>query len=88
VTLTHQEIYRRYAYAGSIARSAFALHETGDPDVFITEVDAMMVGPQGQSATFSLVQIFRVRNEHIARLRDYFPAPGAEPGTTPGAGAE
>jgi ketosteroid isomerase-like protein len=137
VTLTHQEIYERYMYAGAITRnpdavaelftddgvyeaplvpvdhplprilvgreairagvvafhrepaflgtvdakrSGFVLHQTGDPDVFITEVDAMLVGPDGQSATISLVQIFRVRDGRIASLRDYFAAPGTEAG--------
>jgi uncharacterized protein len=137
VTLTHQEIFERYAYAGALtrdpdavaelftedgvyeapllpdghrlprvlagreairagvvafhrepafagrvdaARSRFVLHETGDPEVFIAEIDAAMVDARGQSATVALVQIFHVRDGQIARLRDYFAAPGPEEG--------
>lgn len=70
--------HREPAFDGTVdpARSRFVLHETGDPEVFITEVDAMMAGADGQSATVSLVQIFRVRGDRIASLRDYFTAPG------------
>jgi ketosteroid isomerase-like protein len=55
-----------------ISRSAFVLHETADPDVFIVELDTAF---HGSATTLSLVQIFRVHNGQIARLRDYFAAP-------------
>ncbi|MFC7533191.1 nuclear transport factor 2 family protein [Actinoplanes sp. GCM10030250] len=71
--------HREPAFIGTVdaERSGLVLHETGDPDVFIAEVDAMLVGADGQSATVSLVQIFRVRDGRIAHLRDYFAPPGA-----------
>jgi ketosteroid isomerase-like protein len=50
-----------------VARSRYVLHETADPDVFIAEIDPVVDG-----RTVSLVQIFRVRDGRIARLRDYF----------------
>jgi uncharacterized protein len=53
------------------ARSGYVLHATADPDVFIAEVDTVLNGPDG-STTVSLVQVFRVRDGKIARLRDYF----------------
>jgi ketosteroid isomerase-like protein len=53
-------------------KSGFVLHETADPDVFIAEVDTVLNGPDGSVATVSLVQVFRVRDGKIARLRDYF----------------
>ncbi|MBO3742726.1 nuclear transport factor 2 family protein [Actinoplanes flavus] len=55
-------------------RSAYVLHETGDPDVFIAEIDVVFDDPAG-SRTMSLVQIFRLRDGRIARLRDYFAEP-------------
>jgi ketosteroid isomerase-like protein len=66
-------MHRDPAYEGKAdsARSAFVLHETGDPAVFIAEIDAALEnGP-----TMSMVQIFRVRDGRIAHLRDYFRAP-------------
>jgi ketosteroid isomerase-like protein len=51
--------------------SRYVLHATGDPDVFIAEVDAVVGGSDGNS-TVSLVQIFRVREGQITLLRDYF----------------
>ncbi len=69
--------YHRYpAYAGEadLASSSYVLHETADPDVFIAEIDTVLVGAAGQRTTMSLVQIFRIRDGLIARLRDYFAA--------------
>ncbi len=59
----------------NIERSGYVLHETADPDVFIAEIDAVFDGADGRSTTMSLVQLFRVRDGLIARLRDYFAAP-------------
>jgi ketosteroid isomerase-like protein len=50
------------------AKSGFVLHDTADPDVFVAEIDTVFDG----GATISLVQIFRLRDGKIARLRDYF----------------
>ncbi|MFC4531676.1 nuclear transport factor 2 family protein [Sphaerisporangium dianthi] len=52
-------------------RSRVALHVTGDPDVFIVELDPVFDGPDGTSA-MALVQIFRCRDGKIALLRDYY----------------
>lgn len=70
--------YHRYAtYEGTVdvARSRYVLHDTADPGVFIAEIDTVLVSPQGERVTMSLVRIFRVRDGRIALLRDYF-APG------------
>jgi uncharacterized protein len=40
--------------------------------VFIAEIDTVLDQPGGGRHTMSLVQIFRVRGEKIAELRDYF----------------
>jgi limonene-1,2-epoxide hydrolase len=53
-----------------VARSAYVLHDTTDRDVFIAEIDTVLNG-----GAVPLVQIFRVRDGRIARLRDYFRAP-------------
>jgi len=57
--------------AADPAKSGFVLHETADPDVFIAEIDAAF-DVAGETATISLVQIFRLRDGKIALLRDYF----------------
>jgi ketosteroid isomerase-like protein len=132
VALTHQEVFERYAYAGSVARdpdamaamftedgvldtplvpaghplhgrlvgrdairagirlyhqqppypgtvnlerSAYVLHDTRDPDVFIAELDVAFDEPDGRHTTMALVRIFRLRDDHIALLRDYFVEP-------------
>ncbi|GAA2468689.1 nuclear transport factor 2 family protein [Winogradskya humida] len=65
-------MHRDPAYEGKAdpAPSGFVLHETADPAVFIVEIDATLeTGP-----TMSIIHIFRVRDEHIAHLRDYFRA--------------
>jgi ketosteroid isomerase-like protein len=55
--------------------SRYTIHETGDPDVFVAEIDAVLDRPGGERITMSLVQIFRRRGDEIASLRDYFTAP-------------
>ncbi|MDH6133746.1 ketosteroid isomerase-like protein [Kitasatospora sp. MAA4] len=52
-------------------KSGYVLHTTADPDVFIAEIDTVFDG-DGAEVSVSLVQIFRVRDGKIARLRDYF----------------
>jgi hypothetical protein len=52
-------------------KSRYVLHTTGDPEVFIVEIDAVLSGPGG-STTIPLVQIFRVHDDKITLLRDYF----------------
>lgn len=59
----------------NLERSAYVLHETADPDVFIVEIDTVFDTAAGQSTTMPLVQIFRIRDGRIAMLRDYFQAP-------------
>jgi ketosteroid isomerase-like protein len=65
------------AYQGTVDfdRSGYVLHETADPDVFICEIDSVIKGADGTRETFSLVQIFRLRDGGIAMLRDYFAPP-------------
>ena len=54
-------------------KSAYVLHTTSSPDVFIAEIDTVFDGGGGgEAVTVSLVQIFRIRDGKIARLRDYF----------------
>ncbi|MEU1407653.1 nuclear transport factor 2 family protein [Streptomyces sp. NPDC005728] len=60
--------------APNLEKSGYVLHATSDPDVFIAEIDTVFDGTGGD-VTVSLVQIFRIRDGKIARLRDYF-APG------------
>lgn len=50
-------------------RTGYVLHTTTDPDVFIAEIDTVF----DDGSVMSLVQIFRVRDGKITRLRDYFP---------------
>lgn len=61
--------------AVNVAESAYVLHETQDPDVFIAEIDTVLDAPDGRRTTMSLVQIFRLRNGQIRHLRDYFHEP-------------
>ncbi|MGW2250972.1 nuclear transport factor 2 family protein [Kitasatospora sp. NPDC001660] len=57
----------------NLAKSVYVLHTTADPDVFIAEIDTVFDGDgSGADTTVSLVQIFRIRDGRIARLRDYF----------------
>lgn len=66
----HQQLTNPGAVNGD--RSAFILHDTADPDIFITEIDVALDTADGQRVTMSLVQIFRLRDGQIAMLRDYF----------------
>ncbi|MFE3504103.1 nuclear transport factor 2 family protein [Kitasatospora sp. NPDC059160] len=57
----------------NVEKSAYVLHTTADPDVFIAEIDTVFDGDEGEEdRAVSLVQIVRVRDGRIARLRDYF----------------
>jgi ketosteroid isomerase-like protein len=70
--------YHRYpAYEGAVnvEQSAYVLHETADPDVFIAEIDAVFNEADGRPTTISQVKIFRVRDGQITSLRDYFTPP-------------
>ncbi|MBB5120333.1 hypothetical protein AF335_17870 [Streptomyces eurocidicus] len=63
--------------APNVEKSGYVLHTTADPEVFIAEIDTVFDGDgggdgDGDDVTVSLVQIFRVRDGKIARLRDYF----------------
>lgn len=66
--------HREPAFRGSVnvEESSYVLHDTADPDVFIAEIETVIEGVDGQRTTMSLVQIFRVRDERIAMLRDFF----------------
>ncbi|MGP3937444.1 nuclear transport factor 2 family protein [Nonomuraea sp. KM88] len=55
----------------NVDKSRYLLHTTTDPDVFIVEIDTVFDSPAGPSS-MSLVQIFRLRDDKIALLRDYF----------------
>ncbi|MFC7262764.1 nuclear transport factor 2 family protein [Streptomyces lutosisoli] len=55
----------------NLEKSGYVLHTTSSPDVFIAEIDTVFDG-DGEDVTVSLVQIFRIRDGKIARLRDYF----------------
>jgi ketosteroid isomerase-like protein len=59
----------------NVERSAYVLHETADPDVFIAEIDVAFDQADGRQTKTSLVQIFRLRDGQIAMLRDYFAEP-------------
>ena len=61
--MTHKEFFERYLYAGPISR---------DADMFIAVIDTVFDRPDGTRETMSFVQIFRLSNGKIARLRDYF----------------
>lgn len=56
----------------NLQRSAYVLHDTADPDVFIAEIDVAFDQADGRPTTMSFVWIFRLRDGQIARLRDYF----------------
>jgi ketosteroid isomerase-like protein len=66
--------HQQPAYRGTmnVERSAYALHDTADPDVFVAEIDVAFDDAGGGRKTMSLVQIFRLRDGQIAMLRDYF----------------
>jgi ketosteroid isomerase-like protein len=61
-----------YQAAMNLERSAYVLHDTQDPDVFIAEIDVAFDEADGRRTTMSLVQIFRLRDGQIALFRDYF----------------
>ena len=69
--------HREPSFEGTVnvEKSGYVLHETADPDVFIAEIDSAFDSADGTSDTVSLVQIFRVRGDLIAHLRDYFAVP-------------
>ncbi|GAA3456237.1 nuclear transport factor 2 family protein [Dactylosporangium matsuzakiense] len=69
------ELHRRMpapdgALNAGASRNTF--HDTGDPDVFIAELDAVFDRADGTQHTVSLVQIFRVQDGLIRHLRDYY----------------
>jgi hypothetical protein len=66
--------HQRPAYQGTInlERSAYVLHDTPDPDVFVAEIDVAFDEADGRQTTMSLMRIYRLRGEQIAMLRDYF----------------
>jgi uncharacterized protein len=66
--------HQQPAYQGTmnVERSAYVLHDTPDPDVFIAEIDVAFDEADGRRTTMSLVQIFRLRDGQITMLRDYF----------------
>jgi ketosteroid isomerase-like protein len=66
--------HRQPAYQATmnVQRSAYVLHDTADPDVFIAEIDVAFDEAGGRRTTMSLLQIFRLRDGRIAMLRDYF----------------
>ncbi|SDT71432.1 nuclear transport factor 2 family protein [Actinoplanes derwentensis] len=70
ISVYHQQ--PTYQATVNLERSAFTLHDTADPDVFIAEIDVAFDEPSGRRTTMSLVQIFRLRRGKIALLRDYF----------------
>ncbi len=75
---TGTSAYQRVpAYQGTVnfEQSAYVLHETADPNVFIAEIDTVFDEANGQRTTMSLVKIFRVRDGQIVSLRDYFTPP-------------
>jgi ketosteroid isomerase-like protein len=66
--------HQRPTYQGTmnLERSAYVLHDTPDPDVFIAEIDVAFDEVDGRWTTMSLVWIFRLRDGQIVMLRDYF----------------
>jgi uncharacterized protein len=66
--------HQQPTYQGTmnLERSAYVLHDTTDPDVFMAEIDVAFDDADGRRTTMSLLQIFRLRDGQIAKLRDYF----------------
>jgi uncharacterized protein len=66
--------HQRPTYQGTmnLERTAYVLHDTPDPDVFIAEIDVAFDEADGRRTTMSFVRIFRIRDGQIAMLRDYF----------------
>jgi uncharacterized protein len=69
--------HQQPTYQGTmnLERSAYVLHDTLDPDVFVAEIDVAFDEADGRRSMVSLVQIFRLRDGQIAMLRDYFAPP-------------
>ena len=65
----------------NVERSAYVLHDTSDPDVFIAEIDVAFDEADGRRTTMSLLQIFRLRDGAIAMVRDYYAPQLMNPGT-------
>jgi hypothetical protein len=64
--------YHRYpAYEGTVnvEQSAYVLHDTADPDVFIAEIDAVFDEANGRPTTMSQVKIFRPADDPKRRRR-------------------
>jgi uncharacterized protein len=77
---TGTSAYLQYpVYQGTVnaEQSAYVLHDTADPGVFIAEIDAVFDDANGQRTTMSQVKIFRIRDGQIVSLRDYFTPPPA-----------
>ena len=70
ISVYHQQ--PTYQRTMNLERSAYVVHDTVDPDVFIAEIDVAFDEADGRRTTMSLVQIFRLRDGQIAMLRDYF----------------
>jgi uncharacterized protein len=68
--LYHQQ--PTYQATMNLERSAYVLHDTSDPDVFMAEIDVAFDEADGRRTTMSLLQVFRLRDGQIANLRDYF----------------
>jgi ketosteroid isomerase-like protein len=66
--------HQQPTYQGTmnVERSTYVLHDTTDPDVFMAEIDVAFDEADGRRRTMSLLQIFRLRDGQIAKLRDYF----------------
>ena len=66
--------HQQPTYQGTmnLERTAYVLHDTPDPDVFIAEIDVAFDQADERRTTMSLVQIFRLCDGQIATLRDYF----------------
>ncbi|MGI5241190.1 nuclear transport factor 2 family protein [Dactylosporangium sp. CA-139066] len=73
--LYHQQSQPSSQGTMNLERSAYVLHDTTDPDVFMAEIDVAFDQPDGRRTTMSLLQIFRLRDGRIAMLRDYFTEP-------------
>jgi ketosteroid isomerase-like protein len=67
------DYHRQPVYPGAmnLERSAYVLHDTADPDVFMAEIDVAFDEADGRRTTMSLLQVFRLRDGQIAMLRDY-----------------
>ena len=70
ISVYHQQ--PTYQGTVNLERTAFVLHDTADPDVFVVELDVAFDEADGRRTTMSLVYIFRLRDGQIAMLRDYF----------------